>query len=298
MRIELHVTDRSGAVELGRLRAAFPAMTFERVASDGGSTITGDAWLADGFDFWAFDRALDELVTRGEPIRVSANALEATLITQQVATRAQRLALRRNAASQVPWFGRVLDEHRALHELAKPLVRADYDHALDTWQWALRREPMAGAALQLAALLHDIERLVSESDARIEHEAADYQAFKDAHARAGATLAGDVLYRAGVPVAIAAAAVALIAVHEHASDNLILRTINDADALSFFSLNSPGYLAYFGAEQTNRKVLYTLARMSPAARRELAMVRLPRQVSEQVLRAIAARISGSQPCES
>ena len=51
---------------------------------------------------------------------------------------------------------------------------------------------------QLAVLLHDIERLASEPDARVEHLAADYQAFKDAHARAGAQLARAVLLRAGV----------------------------------------------------------------------------------------------------
>ncbi|MBS1120688.1 MAG: hypothetical protein H6Q90_2916 [Deltaproteobacteria bacterium] len=292
MRIELHVTDRDdahGSVELGRLRAVFPAMAFELVRDEGSRAITASSWLADDFDFWSFDRELDDLADRGEPVRVSANGLEATLIAEQVATRAQRLAWRCNAASHTAWFERVLHEHRALHDLGEPFVRADYDHALDTWQWTLRREPGAGAALQLAALLHEIERLVRGSGAGI--VADDYRAFKDAHARAGARLADELFYRAGVPLAIAAAATALIAVHEHANDNLLLRTINDADALSFFSLNSPGYLAYFGAEQTNRKVLYTLARMSPAACRELAMMRIPRIVNDQVRRALTTRIT-------
>jgi hypothetical protein len=48
----------------------------------------------------------------------------------------------------------------------------------------------------------------------------------------------------------------------------------DADALSFFALNSPGYLRWFGPEQTARKVAWTLARMSDGARGWLRRIRL------------------------
>jgi hypothetical protein len=71
-------------------------------------------------------------------------------------------------------------------------------------------------------------------------------------------------------------------VHERASDAPALRALNDADALSFFSLNSPGYLAYFGAARTAAKVAYTLARMSGPARRELAALRLPQLVRTEL----------------
>jgi hypothetical protein len=104
----------------------------------------------------------------------------------EILTRYQRLTPRRNAASSPPWFTRALAVHRAMHDPRKPLVLADLDHAIDTWQWTLRLDPEAGAAVQLAALFHDIERLWSEADRRVEHLAPDYQAFKDEHARAGA----------------------------------------------------------------------------------------------------------------
>ncbi len=191
--------------------------------------------------------------------------------------------MRRNAASSEPWFERVLAEHRALHDLDKPLVRADLDHALDAWQWTLRLDGDVSAAVQLATLLHDVERLLSEPDARIEHLAPSYQAFKDAHAREGATLARALFDRVGVPAPIAELAANLIATHERTGDDPALRAINDADALSFFSLNSPGYLQYFGPDQTSKKVAYTLARMSPAARTQLSAVRLPRLIRAQLL---------------
>ena len=50
--------------------------------------------------------------------------------------------------------------------------------------------------------------------------------------------------------------------------------LNDADALSFFSLNSSGYADYFGPEQTRKKVAYTWNRMGAHAREKLRGVRL------------------------
>lgn len=133
------------------------------------------------------------------------------MIVRQIFTRGQRLA----------------------HDGKKPLVRADLDHALDAWQWSLRLDRRAPGAIQLAVLLHDIERLASEPDARIEHLAADYQAFKDAHVRAGARIARTLLGRAGVASALAGEVAAVITVHECVRDTSASRAINDADALSF-----------------------------------------------------------------
>ncbi|HLL22468.1 MAG TPA: DUF4202 family protein [Kofleriaceae bacterium] len=235
-----------------------------------------DTWRDERLDFWAFDREVDAIVDGGHRFSVDG------MIAREVLTRAQRRIDRRNAASATPWFDRVLRAHRALHDVAKPLVRADLDHALDAWQWTLRLDADASAAVQLATLLHDIERLASEADVRIEHRALDYQAFKDAHAREGARIARGLL--ADVDPAITDDVARLVELHERKSDDAALRTINDADALSFFSLNSAGYLAYFGTEQTQRKVSYTLARMSGRARDELPLLRMPAGIRSMIER--------------
>jgi hypothetical protein len=289
--LELHIVGELGteAGELGDTLAAVRGTGTRLIVRYADITpadaITAAVWRDDRFEFWAFDRRLDDLVARGVPVALAASTGDAPALVREVATRCQRLAPRRNAATAGGWFDRVLDEHRALHDLARPLVRADFDHALDAWQWSVRLDPGARAAVQLAVLLHDIERLATEADERIEHRAADYQAFKDAHARAGAELARALLSRAGVASALADEVAALVAVHERPSaapaDHAI-RAINDADALSWFSFNSPGYLAYFGAAQTATKVAYTLARMSARARRELAALRMPQLVRGQL----------------
>jgi hypothetical protein len=186
--------------------------------------------------------------------------------------------------SKVVSFDAVLSRHRELHDLSKPLVRADYEHALDTWRWVLALQPDAGLAVQLAALFHDIERLASEADVRVEHFAADYQEFKDRHARVGAAWTDEILGELGIAPAVRKAAVSLVGRHERPPetgepDAADLALLNDADALSFFALNSPGYWSYYGPEATARKVAWTLERMRPEARRRLAGMRLHPEVA-------------------
>lgn len=248
-------------------RAVFPTLTFV----DGDvAELRCEDWRAESFDFWAFDRRIDAIVDGGGVLSVDG------AIAYEVLTRAQRRIARRNDESAAPWFERTLAAHRALHDLEKPLVRADLDHALDAWQWTLRLDARAPVAVQLATLFHDVERLASEADARIEHAAVDYQAFKDAHAREGARIVRGLL--AGIDGALVDEVCRLVELHERRSDDRALRLVNDADALSFFSLNCAGYLAYFGPEQTQKKVAYTLARMSPVARDELPRLRIPSEV--------------------
>jgi predicted metal-dependent HD superfamily phosphohydrolase len=252
-------------------------------------------WESQNFNFYDMDWRLDSLAERDfGPFAVDVLGDSEALARPagEILTRCQRWMDRRNEASRGPLFDRVLAEHRDAHDLARPLVRADYDHALDTWQWTLRLAPDADLAVQLAALFHDVERLSSEADARVEHHAADYQAFKDDHAARGAELAEALLAWVGVDAEARERAARLIAAHEHLPapgdpDAVALSLLNDADALSFFSLNSAGYLDYFGPEATRRKVAYTLRRLRPEARRYLDGLRLRPAVADE-LEALAA----------
>lgn len=261
-------------------------------------------WDSPEFHFYNFDAQMNALAERaeGRPFALTIEGADRRLpaAAHEVLTRCQRFLGRKNQASTVPVFDRVLERHRALHDLSKPLVRADFDHALDTWQWMLRLAPGAGLALQIAALFHDIERLVTEADVRVEHRAADYQTFKDDHARRGAEMTEDLLAAAGVGAEMRWRVGRLVARHEQppapddpdASD---LGLLNDADALSFFSLNSPGYLDYYGPDQTRRKVAYTLARLRPEARERLRRLRLRPEIAAAVA---AAKTAAKIPAES
>ncbi len=278
------------------LAAEFPSV-FVRFDVDGPPHLRASDWDRADFDTWAFDCAIDALAGDAFTLRIvddcgvrqrpvaalpssersgSADARAATSrrrtpqsFALEVMNRCQRHVGRRNRHSQGALFTRVLRKHRALHDLDKPLVRADYNHALDVWQWVLRLEPDATISLQFAALFHDVERLVSEAEARVEHLAADYQQFKDAHARAGASMTEAILADCGVSASVRAEVAQLVTAHEHERGLL-----GDADALSFFSLNSSGYADYFGPEQTRKKVAWTWNRMNDRARSRTTTIRL------------------------
>ncbi|MCY1017162.1 DUF4202 family protein [Pyxidicoccus sp. MSG2] len=212
------------------------------------------------------DEASEQLALHLEGARGEALVLAAL----EVLTRYQGLVGRRNEASAAPLFDRVLARHRALHDLARPLVRADYQHALDAWQWVLRLRPDANLAVQAAALFHDVERLVSEADRRVEHRAQDAQSLEDAP---GAELARKVLKEVGTDVAICQRVKELVTQHERPGDDPDLALLNDADALSFFSLNASAFIRYFDAELSRHKVANTLARLRPEQRRRLGQMR-------------------------
>lgn len=277
------------------LARELPAIGLQETPGDPGNGLPSlpvpvEEWESQNFNFYEMDWRLDSLAERDFgpfAVDVLGDPEELPRSAGEILTRCQRWMDRRNEASRGPLFDRVLAEHRDAHDLAKPLVRADYDHALDTWQWTLRLAPDAGLAVQLAALFHDVERLASEADARVEHHAADYQAFKDDHAARGAEVAAALLAWVGVDAETAERTARLIAAHERlpapGDPDAALSLLNDADALSFFSLNSPGYLDYFGPEATRRKVAYTLRRLRPEARRHLDGLRLRPEVAAAVV---------------
>jgi hypothetical protein len=80
----------------------------------------------------------------------------------------------------------------------------------------------------------------------------------------------------------------LIGRHERPEGDMSLTLLNDADALSFFSLNASGFARYFPLEHTRRKVAYTLGRLRPNQRWRLARVRLAPQVRRLLEEAVGA----------
>jgi hypothetical protein len=266
-----------------------PSIRFAHVVPCDGIMVDAVGWTDDD-GFVAVDRKVagsnsHAIVLRGPAAELPGIALE-------VLTRCQRFIDRRNAASSSVLWDTVYLVHASLHDCSKPLVAADLDHAVDTWQWMLRLSPNASLAAQLGALFHDIERLESEADRRVEHHAPDYAAFKNRHAGRGADRTYEVLRSVSVDEVTALRVREIVATHECRGHDAEVDLLNDADALSFFSLNSPGYASYFGHEQTRKKVAYTLARLSPEARGRLAGVRLREEIRAHLIALGAPSPSG------
>lgn len=273
-------SEQSAPASLEAVRAEFPTLRIIAAHEPAGEgpriLVDVDAWRARATPLATLDDQLRAILP-AEPFRIvfaTKSSRSVAPVALEVVTRLQRLIDRRNAASASPSFDAILEVHRELHDLELPLVRADYDHALDTWQWILRLDPNASFALQTAALFHDVERIFSESERRIEQYAADYQAFKDEHARRGASFVHRLLRQLGIDSEVADRVRSLVSSHERPTDEEDLLLLNDADALSFFSLNSSGFIDYYGPEHTRKKVAYTLRRMRSRARARLASCRL------------------------
>lgn len=296
--------------ELEGLAAELPTVAFTITSEEApGADLCLDAqgWCAGEVDLYAFDARVDQLAAGGlVSLRViSDRGFPAERLVDaagEVLTRCQRWMGRRNASSCGSGFDTILAMHRRLHDLRKPLVRADYHHALDVWQWMLRLQPEAGAAAQIAALFHDIERLASEADARSEHQAESYDDFKRAHAWSGAQMTCDLLGALRIDDALRARVTYLIARHDRpgrpgpGKRDEDARLLANADGLSFFSLNSAGYLDYYGREHTRRKIAWTLARMDAEAQARLARVRLRPDVASLMPGADAqARVPAPPP---
>ena len=272
----------------------FPTVALVSRLEPSPETVSVDlrAWHAGEVDFYWVDAQADALAERGlVPVEAAGEAASRL----ELLTRCQRWIGRRNQHSQTTWFDALLQFHRSMHDRARPLVRADHNHALDAWQWLLRLDPDASAAVQVAALFHDVERLRSEADSRFEHLAEEYDAFKRRHAEQGGQIMREVLSGSPVPAEIARRAVKLVSCGDRLPDVLgdgvgdgELELLEDADCLSFFSLNSPGFLDYYGASHTTRKISWTMRRLSLRACAFLPSIRLRPDVAQLMSFAVAA----------
>lgn len=262
------VVDADDEIDTSIIAREFPTISIERAerANRGELTIDDFAWRG-AFDSTCFDDAIEH----NRPVSVIAvRGSDAVGVAREVLARFQRLVLRRNEESSSLLFDAVLDAHVMLFDPSQEHGRAEHEHALDTWQWMLRLDPAADLASQLAALLHDIDRLGGEAHDRIEHRV--HRALDDAHAKRGGERALAVLRGVGVDEATAERVRDLVA--GRLTTDSAAALLDDADALSFLSLGSARYADHFGQAQTRRKVSFILGRLSPAAREKVSVFRL------------------------
>lgn len=272
-------------VDTALVQREFPTVRVERALASGASDIVVDDHVWRG----AFDLgSLDEKIEHAGPTpSIAVRGHDVTGLACEVMTRYQRLLGRRNRASASAVFDGVLRAHAGLYDVADPLAKADLEHAVDSWQWILRLAPEAALPVQIAALFYDVERLESEPRERIEHRAPERPSAKDWRSHKALSRAFALLDGLGLSADDRARVRELVVSSERRIGDADVALLDDADALSFLSLNSAGYIDYFGVAQTRRKVAYTLSRLGPRARDKLEHVRLRPDV-ERLLREVAA----------
>ncbi len=258
----------------------------------GGFSIDDFAWRG-SFEFARFDdgalghRPLGIITIRGD---------DSAGVACEVLARYQRFIARRNSTSSTHVFDDVLRRHAALYDTSLPLVQAELDHALDTWQWTLRLDPDASAGAQLAALFHDVERIERDAQEKLEHRAPEIRGTpKEGNARSSEKMLArggakdararmhSVFTEAGVSDDDVAVATEILDGRERRAHEIAV--LDEADALSFLSLESSRYADHFGLAQTRRKVAHTIGRLaSNRARDRLRLIRLRPDI-DRLLRA-------------
>ena len=150
---------------------------------------------------------------------------------------------------------------RIAEVIAQSSVPEDPRHSQNTLEWLLELDPAADAALQIAALGHDIDRAVTERKVK-RADFSDYDAFKAAHARNGAQILTELLETCGIEDATFVREVhRLVCCHEVGGDprsDLLV----DADSLSYFDVNLPLYFDRNGWEETQRRCTWGYRRLS------------------------------------
>ena len=150
---------------------------------------------------------------------------------------------------------------RIAEVIAQSSVPEDPRHSQNTREWLLELDPGADAALQIAALGHDIDRAVAERKVK-RAEFSDYDAFKATHARNGAQILTELLEECGIDDAAFLREVhRLVCCHEVGGDprsDLLM----DADSLSYFDVNLPLYFARNSWEETQRRCVWGYRRLS------------------------------------
>jgi hypothetical protein len=259
------VADEDDELDSSTIEREFPTVTVQRASSaEPGDLVIDDFAWRGAFDFSRFD----ELVEQGCPVRaISVRGFDAAGVATEVIARYQRLVARRNEASNAPIFDAVLDAHAALFDAS---LNHDQQHALDTWQWMLRLQPNVGLAPQVAALFHDVDRLQTDANERLEHRA--HRALDEVQEDRGRGRVLALLQSVGLGESNTALVRALISGEAKGTPEGAL--LDDADALSFLSLMSPRYADHFGLAQTRRKVTFTLGRLGELAREKVATFRL------------------------
>jgi len=145
--------------------------------------------------------------------------------------------------------------------ISKSSVPEDLTHAENVLEWLLKLKPDADEALQIAALVHDIDR-ADESRKIQRADYNDYDQFKVAHANNSATILKEILHECQVEQSIIDEACRLVERHEIGGDPRS-DLLKDADSISYFEVNMPFYFQREGYEETLKRCIWGYHRLSP-----------------------------------
>ena len=143
-------------------------------------------------------------------------------------------------------------------------VPEDSIHSKNTREWVLKLRPKADAALQIAALGHDIERSIEQRKIK-RANFTDYNEFKKAHSQNSATILQEILLKYDVNQDLIDRVVHLVLFHEFGG-TAEANILKDADSISFFDVNLPFYFQRNSERETAFRMKWGYKRLSQLAK--------------------------------
>lgn len=142
-------------------------------------------------------------------------------------------------------------------------LRHEVNHALNILEWLFVLESEPSKPLQIAALMHDVERFFNQK--RI-YKGSDisYLEYKTKHQNNSAKIAEEILNELNLSEYISEVK-KLIKIHE-VGGTIEADILKNADSLSFFDKNLIEYYKEKGLKKTEDKVIYMHQRMSDSAK--------------------------------
>lgn len=156
-------------------------------------------------------------------------------------------------------------------------------HGQVVLEWVEKLSSIASDELKVAAVLHDIDRLVNPAFAggfKGDRNSPEYQAHKKAHAQRSAAYVTSKLTEHGVPEKIIERVVFLITHHDDAGDEVAqfndyeLNTLVAADSFAFFTSFAQKILDDEGEDRLKDKIRFMVKKMPVSSREFLSKYQL------------------------
>ncbi len=138
--------------------------------------------------------------------------------------------------------------------IEKSSVPEDPVHSKDTLKWLFKLEPDADAALQIAALGHDIERAIEQRKVKRESY-KNYDDFKHAHSLNSAKILSELMEGCDTGRKLINDVTSLVRNHETGGDGRS-DILKNADSISFFHVNLHYYFKRNSIEETMKRCLW------------------------------------------
>lgn len=161
-------------------------------------------------------------------------------------------------------------QHRRFDKLIMQGTEGERLHGLDVLSWVEKLNPQAAKALKLAALFHDIDRVVNPKMGggfKGDRNSASYLNHKKRHAKRSANYIIPILRKNGASAKILKQARFLITHHDDSGEevskknNQDLNTLVSADSFAFFTSIAPKLYKAEGKERIKDKIKFMVEKL-------------------------------------